>query len=70
MDNPFIEHTFGTLLEPNNKKYICNNNQLEFTNRCMVESISSTSSMRGRKYGNYRTDRRTYNRIPFILKHS
>lgn len=56
MDNPYIEHTFGTLLEPNNKKYICNSNQLELTNRSMIESISSTSSMRGRKYGNTRIE--------------
>lgn len=56
LDNPYIEHTFGVLLEPNNKKYICNSNQLELTNRSMIESISSKSSMRGRLYNQRRIE--------------
>lgn len=56
VDNVYIETCFGKLLDPANKKFICNSNQLELLNRSMIESISSTSSMRGRKYGNIRVE--------------
>jgi hypothetical protein len=56
VDNLYIETCFGKLLDPTNKKFICNSNQLELLNRSMIESISSTSSMRGRKYGNIRVE--------------
>jgi len=56
IENPFIEISFGKLLDDRNKKYICNATQLEFTNNTFVEAISSTSPMRGRKYKNVRPD--------------
>jgi hypothetical protein len=56
VDNIYLETCFGKLLDPTNKKFICNSNQLELLNRSMIESISSTSSMRGRKYGNIRVE--------------
>lgn len=56
VDNDYIEACFGKLLDPSNKRFICNSNQLELTNKSMIESISSTSSMRGRKYGNIRVE--------------
>ena len=56
IENPFIEMSFGKLLDDRNKKYICNATQLEFTNNTFVEAISSTSPMRGRKYKNVRPD--------------
>ncbi|WP_273129998.1 hypothetical protein [Bacillus weihaiensis] len=56
VDNIYIESCFGKLLDPSNKRFICNSNQLELLNRSMIESISSTSSMRGRKYGNIRVE--------------
>lgn len=56
IENPFIEVSFGKLLDDRNKKYICNATQLEFTNNTFVEAISSTSPMRGRKYKNVRPD--------------
>lgn len=54
--NVYIESCYGKLLDPTNKKYICNSSQLEFTNGTMVESISSKTDMRGRKYGNTRIE--------------
>jgi hypothetical protein len=56
IENPYIEISFGKLLDDRNKKYICNATQLEFTNNTFVEAISSTSPMRGRKYKNVRPD--------------
>ncbi|MEI5909412.1 hypothetical protein WAK64_20500 [Bacillus spongiae] len=49
-ENPYIINTFGVLIEPNNRKYTVNKLELELTNGTMVQAISSTSSMRGKKY--------------------
>lgn len=56
IDNEYIKFSFGKLLDDGNKDYKCNATQLEFTNYTFVESISSTSPMRGRKYKNIRPD--------------
>ncbi|WP_252498360.1 hypothetical protein [Bacillus subtilis] len=56
VDNIYLQSCYGKLLDPANKKYICNSSQLEFTNGTMVESISSKTDMRGRKYGNTRIE--------------
>nr|WP_253205888.1 hypothetical protein [Clostridium estertheticum] len=56
LDNQYIETAFGVLLNDKDKRYVCNTTQLEFTNKTFIEAISSTSSMRGRKYDNCRPD--------------
>jgi phage terminase large subunit-like protein len=56
LENNYIKQAFGVLLNDKDKRYICNSTQLEFTNKTFIEAISSTSSMRGRKYGNNRPD--------------
>jgi hypothetical protein len=56
LENHYIEKAFGVLLDDKDKKYVCNSTQLEFTNKSFIEAISSTSPMRGRKYGNNRPD--------------
>ena len=56
LENSYIESAFGKMLDDKNRDFICNATQLEFTNRTFVETISSTSPMRGRKYGNTRPD--------------
>ncbi|AGK99012.1 hypothetical protein [Clostridium pasteurianum] len=56
LENHYIEKAFGVLLDDKDKKYVCNSTQLEFTNKTFIEAISSTSPMRGRKYGNNRPD--------------
>ncbi len=48
-DNKRIEKAFGKIYDKGNKKYSNNNTQIEFVNRTMIEAISSTSPMRGRK---------------------
>lgn len=55
-ENTLIDEAFGCLLDVNDRRYKCNNMQLEFKNRTMVEAISSKSPMRGRKYNNRRPD--------------
>ncbi|AZV58840.1 hypothetical protein [Clostridium sp. AWRP] len=56
LENKYIEKAFGKLLDDKDKRYICNSTQLEFTNKTFIEAISSSSPMRGRKYGNNRPD--------------
>lgn len=56
LENEYIKKGFGVLLDDKDKKYICNSTQLEFTNKSFIESISSASPMRGRKYNNIRPD--------------
>ncbi|MGP7815550.1 hypothetical protein ACTXGU_00150 [Niallia sp. 01092] len=51
VDNIYMEHSFGKLIDSSNRSLINNADMIEFTNKSMVESISSTSPMRGRKYG-------------------
>lgn len=47
-DNEKIINTFGKLIEP--KKFVTNSLNLELSNFTKIEAISSTSSMRGRKF--------------------
>ncbi|MDX8367849.1 hypothetical protein [Cytobacillus sp. IB215665] len=49
-ENPYIINTFGKLLDPTSRKYTVNKLELELTNGTMIQAISSTSSMRGKKY--------------------
>jgi len=56
LDNKYIDEAFGKLLDDKDKRYICNSTQLEFTNKTFIESIASSSPMRGRKYDNCRPD--------------
>lgn len=56
LENRYIERAFGKLLDDRDKRYVCNSTQLEFTNKTFIEAISSSSPMRGRKYGNCRPD--------------
>ncbi|MBV4427140.1 hypothetical protein [Clostridium tyrobutyricum] len=56
LENNYIKQAFGVLLNDKDKRYICNSTQLEFTNKTFIEAISSSSPMRGRKYGNNRPD--------------
>lgn len=53
-ENPYISAAFGNLLNPKNKRLVCNSLELELTNGTKVQAISSTSSMRGKKFDNYR----------------
>ncbi|MEG2412580.1 MAG: hypothetical protein RSA29_17115 [Clostridium sp.] len=56
LENPYIEESFGKVLDDKNRNFICNATQLEFLNKTFIEAISSTSPMRGRKYKNVRPD--------------
>jgi len=56
LENKYIDKAFGKLLDDRDKRYVCNSTQLEFTNKTFIEAISSSSPMRGRKYGNNRPD--------------
>lgn len=56
LENKYIYKAFGKLLDDRDKRYVCNSTQLEFTNKTFIEAISSSSPMRGRKYGNNRPD--------------
>jgi predicted phage terminase large subunit-like protein len=56
LENEYIKKAFGVLLDDKDKRYICNSNQLELTNKTFIEAISSESPMRGRKYDNCRPD--------------
>ena len=53
-ENPYINAAFGKLIDTRNKRLVCNSLELELTNGTKVQAISSTSSMRGKKFGNYR----------------
>ena len=56
LENTYLDKGFGILLNDKDKRFICNSTQLEFTNKSFIESISSASPMRGRKYDNIRPD--------------
>jgi predicted phage terminase large subunit-like protein len=47
-ENPYIIHTFGELV--NSRKHTVNKLELELANRTKIQAISSTGSMRGKKY--------------------
>lgn len=51
VDNIYMEYAFGKLIDSSDRNFINNSEMIEFTNKSLVESISSTSPMRGRKYG-------------------
>ena len=47
-ENPYIIHAFGELI--NAKKHVVNKLELELTNKTKIQAISSTSSLRGKKF--------------------
>lgn len=51
-ENQYIIKAFGNLLDP--KSYTVNKLELELTNNTKIQALSSTSSIRGKKYGNFR----------------
>ncbi|MFT8312950.1 MAG: hypothetical protein ABF633_01700 [Clostridium sp.] len=51
-ENKYIIKSFGKLIEP--KKYTVNKLELELSNHTKIQAISSTSSMRGKKYSGAR----------------
>lgn len=51
-ENPYIIVTFGELLDSRN--FTVNKLELELTNKTKIQAISSTSSMRGKKYNGHR----------------
>ncbi|MCM3394858.1 hypothetical protein [Cytobacillus oceanisediminis] len=51
-DNIYIESAFGKLIDPSNRSLVNNSEALELSNNVTIESISSTSPMRGRKTKN------------------
>lgn len=53
-NNQRIEQSFGKIYD--SKKYINNSEQIEFANKTMVQSISASSTMRGKSYGNIRVE--------------
>lgn len=52
--NTRIEKAFGKLYDT--KKCINNTEQIELTNRTMIQSISASSTLRGKSYGNTRIE--------------
>lgn len=53
-DNIYIDSSFGRLFDP--KKCICNSEKIELTNKTMIQSVSASSSLRGKNYGNKRIE--------------
>lgn len=53
-DNVYIESAFGKLFDP--KRCICNSEKIELTNRTMIQSVSASSSLRGKAYNNKRIE--------------
>jgi predicted phage terminase large subunit-like protein len=51
-ENPYIIHTFGQLIDT--RKYTVNKLELELTNITKIQAISSSSSMRGKKFNGNR----------------
>lgn len=51
-ENVYIIAAFGRLISPND--FTINKLELELTNKTKIQAISSTSSMRGKKYGDSR----------------
>ncbi|GCD10456.1 hypothetical protein [Clostridium tagluense] len=54
IDNKKIESAFGKLID--SKKYICNSEKIEFTNRTMIQSISASGAIRGKNYNTSRIE--------------
>lgn len=52
--NTYIESAFGKLFDP--KKCINNAEKIEFTNKTMIQSVSASSSLRGKAYNNKRIE--------------
>lgn len=53
-DNTYIELAFEKLFDP--KKCICNSEKIELTNKTMIQSVSASSSLRGKAYNNKRIE--------------
>lgn len=53
-NNEKIEIAFGKLFD--SKKCIVNSEQIELTNKTMIQSISASSTLRGKSYGNVRIE--------------
>lgn len=53
-DNKKIEQAFGKLYDP--VKFINNTEQIELSNKVMLQSISASSTLRGKSYGNKRVE--------------
>ena len=51
-ENQYVIAAFGRLIRPND--FTINKLELELTNKTKIQAISSTSSMRGKKYGDSR----------------
>ena len=51
-ENKYIEKAFGKLLD--SKNYTVNKLELELTNKTKIQALSSTSSIRGKKFGVHR----------------
>lgn len=52
--NKKIEEAFGVMYD--GRKYISNNEKVEFANRTMIQSISAASTLRGKSYNNKRIE--------------
>jgi len=53
-DNIYIESAFGKLFD--SKKCICNSEKIELTNKTMIQSVSASSSLRGKAYNSKRIE--------------
>lgn len=53
-DNKRIESSFGKIYDPRN--YINNSEKVELANQTMIQSISASSTLRGKSYGNIRIE--------------
>ncbi|MDU7337937.1 MAG: hypothetical protein E7L17_07480 [Clostridium sp.] len=52
--NAYIESAFGKLFDP--RKCVCNSEKIELTNKTMIQSVSASSSLRGKAYNNKRIE--------------
>jgi len=52
--NAFIESAFGKLFDP--RKCVCNSEKIELSNKTMIQSVSASSSLRGKAYNNKRIE--------------
>ena len=53
-DNKRIEKAFGKLID--SKKFTCNSEKIEFTNKTMIQSISADGAIRGKNYNTNRIE--------------
>ena len=53
-DNKWIEGSFGTIFDK--KKCIVNAEKIEFTNKTMIQSVSASTSLRGKQYNSKRIE--------------